>query len=527
MKYSRFRILVSGLACSLLISFTASSATFTVNTTVDAVDANIGNGVCQTANANECTLRAAVQEANALIGLDTIELPTGIYTLSINGWREDLAVTGDLDITDDLSIIGSSITNTIIDANKLDRVFDIFGTANVLISMMTIQNGDMNEVGVYFPEHGGGIRNMSTLELSQVNVLNNAANLDMGVGGGIYNLGTLYLTNVAINGNSASRVGGLANYSDSDATLLNVTISNNTSWDGIAGIHVDESATAMLTNVTISGNVGGGTTTSGGGFRNIGDATLINVTITGNTGAYGAGISLPIIGPFSPVTRLKNTIVANNIGKDCYTWPITSLGYNLDSDNTCGLIGTGDIVNTDPLLGPLQDNGGFTLTHALLPGSPAIDTGSPDCPPPSTDQRGELRPIDGNDDGIKVCDIGAYEVQPPVTFIDVDVKPYSQNDNINPRSSGLVAVAVLTSDVFDALQIDPDTVQFGPDGAAKVHGQTHVMDVDNDGDTDLLFHFRMTKTGIQCGDTEATLTGQTWDETLVSGTDNIRTVGCR
>jgi len=115
------------------------------------------------------------------------------------------------------------------------------------------------------------------------------------------------------------------------------------------------------------------------------------------------------------LTTLKNTIVASNALEDCSADTPFSTGYNLDSDGTCGLSGPGDISSVDPLLGPLGDNGGPTLTRALLAGSQAIDGGNPDgCTDHddsllTTDQRGAVRSTDGNGDGMATCDIGAYE----------------------------------------------------------------------------------------------------------------------
>ena len=91
---------------------------------------------------------------------------------------------------------------------------------------------------------------------------------------------------------------------------------------------------------------------------------------------------------------------------------ITSGGYNLSSDDSCALVGPGDIVVTKPFLGLLRDNGGPTWTHALV-GGPAIDTGDDGlCPP--TDQRGVVRPQDGDGDSSARCDIGAYEYDGPL-----------------------------------------------------------------------------------------------------------------
>src|SRR5437867_13154215 len=113
------------LASLLLAVAPAAAATFTVNDdTQDAVDAAPGDGSCATAGAT-CTLRAAIQEANAHAGADTIMVPAGTYLLTIAGQGEDIAATGDLDITDDVTITGAGADNTILDGNGIDRIFDI------------------------------------------------------------------------------------------------------------------------------------------------------------------------------------------------------------------------------------------------------------------------------------------------------------------------------------------------------------------------------------------------------------------
>jgi len=118
---------------------------------------------------------------------------------------------------------------------------------------------------------------------------------------------------------------------------------------------------------------------------------------------------------------LKNTIVANNAGTQCGmsgTW--VSDGHNLSSDGSCHLDQAGDLPSTDPILAPLADYGGPTPTHALLPGSQAIDGGdNTGCP--ATDQRGVPRPVDGDNSGTAVCDIGSYEVRSQITIDDVSV----------------------------------------------------------------------------------------------------------
>ena len=210
-------------ACALVLLFCcginidAEAATFVVDSTVDAVDATPGDGVCATSGA-VCTLRAAIQESNALAGADTVTVPAGTYTLTIGGTFENAAATGDLDITDDIVINGNAVSATIIDANAIDRGFEILG-ASATFSNLTIRNG--NSAG-----NGGGI-NLNATASATLSASTLSGNTTAAGGGGIHNSGvTLVLTNVTVSGNTANRGGGLA--CTRPCTLTNVTVTANT-----------------------------------------------------------------------------------------------------------------------------------------------------------------------------------------------------------------------------------------------------------------------------------------------------------
>jgi len=171
--------------------------------------------------------------------------------------------------------------------------------------------------------------------------------------------------------------------------------------------------TLTITNSTLSGNEALGAygyPGLGGGIYNYGAVTINSSTLSGNSADSGGGIYHSY-----GSAALANSIVANSPqGGDCWAEAaITDGGYNIDSDDSCGFdIANGSMPNSNPLLGSLRDNGGPTLTHPLFPGSPAIDTGDDaQCPP--TDQRSVLRPIDGDWDGIAICDIGSFEYDGP------------------------------------------------------------------------------------------------------------------
>jgi hypothetical protein len=195
--------------------------------------------------------------------------------------------------------------------------------------------------------------------------------------------------------------------------------------------------------------------------------------------------------------------------------------------------GPTDIVPTVPLsaiLNPtLADNGGPTLTHALVSGSPAIDAVATGCPPPDTDQRGFLRPAEGDSIPGARCDIGAFEFNTASAALEVslDIKPGESPSTINPKSKGVIPVAILSTADFNAATVDPLSVEFGPQGALEAHGKGHIEDVNGDGKKDLVLHFRTQDTGIVCGATSVSLTGATFQGDQIQGVDAITTVGCK
>jgi uncharacterized repeat protein (TIGR01451 family) len=225
------------------------------------------------------------------------------------------------------------------------------------------------------------------------------------VGGGIYTTGTVTLTNSTVSNNTASNGvggGGIFN-TNGTVTLTDSTVSNNTASIGGGGIF-NNGGTVTLTNSTISGNseVGSALGGFGGGIDNAsGSVTLTNSTVSGNTASRsGGGIAI------SDSVTVASSIVSGNTGANC-AGTVTTGGYNLDSDGTCGLTAATDKNNVDPQLGPLQANGGPTETMAPASTSPVVDLipkGTNGCGTViETDQRGVLRPQGAG------CDTGAYE----------------------------------------------------------------------------------------------------------------------
>ena len=254
-------------------------AAFTVDTASDTIDANPGDGLAQDAAGNT-SLRAAVMEANALAGDDTIDVPTGTYTLLLSGRGEDGGLTGDLDITDvtgSLTIVGSgpvSIRSTV------DRMFDIRPGA-----ALNLDNLELRGAREMSRSSGGAIRNDGSLDILNSRIEDNEAE----AGGGIDNSGLLTITDSVLTNNHSrlSFIGGgsIQNQATGDTTLTRTEVSSSSAQIG-AGIYED-GGTLTVIDSTIHSNTS--PSSAGAGIYSRGSVTVIGSTIRDNDGFAGGG----------------------------------------------------------------------------------------------------------------------------------------------------------------------------------------------------------------------------------------------
>ncbi|RMG37914.1 MAG: hypothetical protein D6725_08195 [Planctomycetota bacterium] len=254
---------------------------FVVNTYADGVDAAIGDGIAADGDGN-VSLRAAIQEANARDGMDFIVLPAGVYTLSVLGGQEDAAAGGDLDINDDLQILGAGSGQTIIDANGIDRIFDVDRGVAFQLSGVTLRNG----VGT----NGGAILSRGDLVLDDVVLFNNTAvTAADSVGGAIAaQTGSVTIRDSIVDQNAAAVHGGGIYAQAATVTLTNVTVRNNQAQVDGGGLSFFES-TVTITDSAIVDNAAG---RDGGGISN--DNSTLNISETSiarNDARNGGGIS--------------------------------------------------------------------------------------------------------------------------------------------------------------------------------------------------------------------------------------------
>jgi hypothetical protein len=293
-------------------------ATFAVNSLLDTVDANPGDGMALDA-AGQTSLRAAIMEANALAGNDIINLPAGTYSITLAGREENIARTGDFDVLRNsrITITGAGSAITIIDAAAMDRVFHVFADATLGLTGVTVRNGNAG-LGPHPDEEGGAF----------------------------YNAGTLTLGNCIVSGSSAAIAGGaIFNTPDGTLTLNDCMVWGNTVESGVRG---------------------------GGGIANSGALTIVNSTISENVGAIGGGIENAISG--------TATIVSSTIAKNSLRGPISSGGGGIHNSGAISIASSTISENTTSSGftrggGILNESGVMTITNTTISGNSAYAAG--------------------------------------------------------------------------------------------------------------------------------------------------------
>ncbi|PZA07738.1 MULTISPECIES: right-handed parallel beta-helix repeat-containing protein [unclassified Meiothermus] len=362
-----------GLERTVPLSLTVDPALlFTVNTPADTVDATPGDQACADSSQN-CSLRAAVMEANHLSDPVVVQIPAGIYTLTLTGNDEG---GGDLDLNGNITLRGAGQASTILDGNGTTGLIKVYSGKTVRIEGLTLRKAPNNAFGVFSDGNltldgvalkdnldAGAYINGGTATLSNVTVSGNGKNgifvnggsltltdstLSDNPGTGLRNYGTATLTNVTVSGNGG---GGILN--TGTLTLTNVTVSGNSTTGDGGGIANEYSGTLTLTNVTVSGN---STTVDGGGIANSGTLTLEGVTVSGNRARNGGGIYN------TGTLTLKDTTVSGN-----------------SATNGGGIAGGGTLTNVTVSGNSATNGGGIygggTLTNVTVSGNSATGNG--------------------------------------------------------------------------------------------------------------------------------------------------------
>ncbi len=303
--------------------------------------------------------------------------------------------------------------------------------ANLTITNSIISNNTATQAG----GAAGGLGAVSStgdnpLTVLGSSIIGNTANGDAG-GIGLADV-DLMITDSTIDSNQAlqdGRAGGIGMIGQNRTPVLTanrVTISNNQA-DGVGGGLGMIAGSLQLTNVTVSDNSSINSLTTGGGiFADLAADSLIDSSTIATNISFGSGFNLNQQGV--GILNLRGVLFAEGDG---VATGINSLGNNLDQSGTLGLNGSGDQSGLDPLLGPLQDNGGPVFTRGLFDGSPAIDAGGLQFPP--TDARGITRPQDGDGDSVAVADIGAFELELVSPEVDLVI---TKSDSVDPVTAG-------------------------------------------------------------------------------------------
>ncbi len=396
----------------------------------------------------DCTLGEAIAAANADAPVDGCTAanfgnggPFFIY-LGKNANYSLTAVDNQTDGANGLPSIRRTITIVGVNATiqrasnaPQFRLFHVAGGGNLTLDHLILRNGRATSSGASCNASnrscGGALLNMGgTVTVIRSTISNNVAEAGGGIGS---ENGRLTVRESAILNNTAvgegGQGGGIAYYGGPGLNLSNVTVASNSA------------------------------TFRGGGLQNEGLASVSQATFVGNSAALGGNIR-----NFSGNLTLANSILVNAVGGNCADGGdgvvFSSIGYNIEDRNDCRLTGPGDRQNTSPQLTTLQNNGGPTVTHALLPGSPAIDAipvGANACAAAtSVDQRGARR-ANGAGQGGPACDVGAYEFNSDSTVQAITLAAIGLAPTATPLAervirSGLLLTLVVTILLFVARQ---------------------------------------------------------------------------
>jgi CSLREA domain-containing protein len=349
---------------------------YEVTSTADLVDDAPGDGACHTV-AGSCTLRAAVQEANASASTVTVRLRAGEYSLTLGSGGEDDGAEGDLDVAGNVLVRGDGAADTVI-RGTVDRVFHVLGGATASLSGLAIRDTSVD-----------------------------------GNGGAILAVGDLSLTDVLLTGNSAVGDGGAVASGPGSLSLKRTTVADNQAGNSGGGLVVG-GHTSIL-NSTISDNrvtdSGGRDGNSGGAIRVLALAR-VRIDFSTMVGNSAAGIGGTVVVDATGFAVLIGSIVAGaGPAHDCFGL-IHSGGWNLERGHTCPFDAPTDVHGVEPLLGPLRwvygGETGPTPVRYPAADSPVVDTVHPSACP-LLDQWHRTRPRDGDGDGVARCDRGAIE----------------------------------------------------------------------------------------------------------------------
>lgn len=430
---SKALLFIAAVMVSAAIGFVTTDAAQAKTVFVDSAAGSDTNGCLTAGDACE-TINGAAGAISKSADGDTIQIAAGAYTHGAGVGVETFPISPIFGLTFQGPTTGTATLDAASAAGI--RIFNLGGTIDVTINNLTIQNGNAPSDG------GAGImaQEIVNLTINDTIIKNNQSlTAGTGVGAGIHftAVGTLAMNRVTVQSNTTSAADGAGLYIDHTSAIVNIdqsTFSGNTTAGGNGAAIYQANGALSLKRSTLTAN--NASTGTGGGlyYRASGASNIENSTFSKNiantapevyhgddtgtmTMTYStmlanstASAILNAAAPANPIVSDANILMNTGSGLNCSaTNELSSSGYNIADDTSCGLAGTGDVQTAtavSTLATTLASNGGPTQTHALIEGSQAIDNSDPGCPAPSGDQRGITRPQRNS------CDSGAFELEP-------------------------------------------------------------------------------------------------------------------